>query len=110
MSADVKTIKIYMMPLEYPCGPQSACCGPIGQSEEEIKGLKETIERELRVNVGLIDVKKEGIRLSDSQVLKLLNTFGAMALPVIALDDKVVSMGNLSPQQAVQALRQKLAE
>ncbi len=73
MSADVKTIKIYIMPLEYPCGPQSACCGPIGQSEEEIKGLKETIERELRVNVGLIDVKKEGIRLSDSQVLKLLN-------------------------------------
>jgi len=108
MSTDVNTLKIYMMPLEFPCGPQSACCGPIGQSEEEIKGLKETIEKELKLNVEVINVK-DGVRMSETQVIRLLNTFGAMALPIIALNGKIISMGNPSPDEAVNVIKQNLA-
>lgn len=109
MSVDGKTVKIYMMPLEYPCGPQSSCCGPIGQSAEVIQELKNAIEKELNLAVDVINVR-EGVNMSELQVIKLLNTFGAIALPIIALDGKVVSMGNPSSQDAIQTIRQKLTE
>ncbi|MEW6214775.1 MAG: hypothetical protein AB1478_06155 [Nitrospirota bacterium] len=107
MSVNAKTVKIYMMPLEFPCGPNSACCGPIGQSDEVIQGLKGTIEKELNLGVEVINVRQK-MKMSDVQVVRLLNTFGPMALPLIALDGDVVSMGNPSPEEAVQAIRQKL--
>lgn len=106
MSLNGKTVKIYMMPLEFPCGPQSSCCGPIGQSDEEIKGLKDAIEKELNLDVEVINVRR--IKMSEVSVVRLLNTFGPMALPLIALDGNVVSMGNPSPHEAVQAIKQKL--
>lgn len=109
MLADGKSIKIYMMPLEYPCGPQSSCCGPIGQSEGEIQELKSAIEKEFNLNVEIVNIR-DGVDMTESQVIKLLNTFGAMALPLIALDGDVVSVGNPFPQEAVQAIKQKLAE
>lgn len=109
MSLDGKGVKIYMMPIEYPCGPQSSCCGPIGQSEEVIRELKTAIEKELNLNVDVINVR-DGVNMSELQVIRLLNTFGATALPIIALDRDVVSMGNPSPHEAVQAIRQKLTE
>jgi len=109
MSANGKTVKIYMMPLEYPCGPQSSCCGPIGQSKETINELKDAIGKELQLHVEVLNIKEDKLKLSDDgQVLKLINTFGAMALPIIALDGKIVSMGTPLPEQAVQAIREKL--
>lgn len=103
------TVKIYMMPLEYPCGPQSSCCGPIGQSEETINELKDAIRKELQLHVEVLNVKEDKLKLSgDGQVIKLLNTFGPIALPIITLDGKVVSMGNPSPEEAVRAIREKL--
>ncbi len=109
MSVDIKTVKIYMVPLEFPCGPQSTCCGPTGQSNEVIQELKNAIEKELNLNVQVINVKYTVI-MAESNVIKLMNTFGVNALPIIALNGEVISMGNASPQEAVQAIRMKLAD
>jgi hypothetical protein len=44
MNEKNKVIKIFTMKQEFPCGPQSTCCGPVGQTEEEISELKNAIE------------------------------------------------------------------
>ncbi len=46
-----------------------------------------------------------------SGMRSLLHTcrpFGALALPIIALNDEVVCMGNPTPEQAVSAIREKM--
>ncbi len=106
MSGNTKTAKIYMMPIEYPCGPQSSCCGPIGQSDEMIQGLRNAIEKELNLTVEVINVRR--IKISDVPVIRLLKTFGPMALPIIALNSKIVSMGTLTPEQAIQVIKENL--
>lgn len=102
-----KTVKIYMMPVEYPCGPQSSCCGPMGQSEEVIQELKGAIEEEFNLSVEVINVRQK-IEMSATHVMKLLNTFGARALPIIALDGDIVSAGNPFPEDALKAISQNL--
>lgn len=106
MSGNTKTVKIYMMPIEYPCGPQSSCCGPIGQSDEMIQELRNAIEKELNLTVEVINVRR--IKISDASVIRLFNTFGPMALPIIALNSKILSMGTLMPEQTIQVIKENL--
>ena len=97
-----------MMPQQFPCGPQSSCCGPIGQTEEEIQSLKSTIEKETGCQVEVLNVTN-GNDMSDYlQITQLVQAFGATALPIIALDGEVVSLGNPTPEQAVSAIREKM--
>ncbi|MGQ9579253.1 MAG: hypothetical protein ACUVWQ_11605, partial [Candidatus Aminicenantales bacterium] len=46
---------------------------------------------------------------SHREILALFRSFGPMSLPIIAVEDEVVSMGNPSPEEAVEVLREKLA-
>jgi len=103
-----KILKIFMRPQEFPCGEQSSCCGPIGQSEEEIQNLKNSIEEELGYEVELLNVKNEDDVKDYPQIVQLLHSLGPNALPILMMEDEVVSMGNPTPEKAIAAIREKI--
>jgi len=103
-----RSVRIFMMPQQFPCGPQSSCCGSVGQTEEEIQSLKSTIEKETGCQVAVLNVANGGNVTDDPQIVRILDSFGAGALPIIALDSEIVSMGNPTPEQAVLAVRDKI--
>ncbi|NPV71141.1 MAG: hypothetical protein HPY55_10945 [Firmicutes bacterium] len=43
MSTSSRTVRVFTMPQQFPCGPRSSCCGPIGQSEEEVNNIRSAI-------------------------------------------------------------------
>ena len=103
--SEKKTVRIFMMLQNFPCGEQSSCCGPIGQSEKEIQNLKSSIENELGYQVEVLNVKNDDDIRNHPRIVQLLHSFGPAALPIIALEDEVVSMGNLTPEKAVAEIR-----
>jgi len=105
-----KLVRLFTMPQQFPCGPAAACCGPVGQTEEEIQELKKSIEKELSVPVEVRNVTSGKDMRDFRPISGLLRTFGPTSLPFIAIGDEVVSMGNPSPEEAVAALREKLRE
>lgn len=109
MTTENCTVRIFMSPQQFPCGPQSTCCGPVGQSEEEIQNLKIAIETELDLNVEVLNSSDEQNMNNFSQIQKLIRSFGPKALPIISLDEEVISLGNPVPEQAVSAIRDKMA-
>lgn len=88
-----KAIKIFTMKKEFPCGPQSSCCGPVGQSEEEVLSLKNDIEKNLNVVVEMFDIKKSKNLEQYPQIFELLKSFGSGATPIITVGDEVVCLG-----------------
>lgn len=105
-----KTVRIFMMPQEFPCGEQSSCCGPVGQSEEEIENLKSGIERELGYAVQVLNVKNDDEMRGHPRITQLFQSLGAAALPIVALEDEVVSMGNPTPEEVAAAIRENVEE
>lgn len=103
-----KIIKIFTMPQEFPCGPGSECCGPIGETEEEIAALKQHLEKALGAVVQTFNVKNGTDMKEHRQILSVLRSFGWGVLPIITVNDEVVTMGNPAPEQAVEALQNKL--
>lgn len=70
--------------------------------------LKDSIQKELALNVDVINVT-EGKEMRDYlQIVRLLRSLGPMALPIIALNDEIVSLGMPEPQQAVSAIKEKM--
>jgi len=108
MTSNNKTVRIFTMPQNFPCGPRSSCCGPIGQSEEEIATLKTKIADELGYDVEVFDVMNHDAVKNYYLVVQLLSSFGPMALPILTLGDEVVSIGNPQPEEAVAAIREKM--
>lgn len=106
--SNTKTVRIFMMFQQFPCGPQSSCCGPVGQTEEEIQSLKGAIEKETGYQVAVLNVANDGEITDYPQIVRILDSFGTGALPIITLDGEVVSLGNPTPEQAVLALRDKI--
>lgn len=103
-----KVVRLFTMPQQFPCGPAASCCGSIGQSEEEILELKKSIEKELSVSVEVKNVTKGEDMRGLRPISGLFRTFGPTSLPIIAIEDEIVSMGNPTPEEAVKALREKL--
>jgi len=107
MSNNNKVVKIFTVPLQFPCGPQASCCGPIGQSEEDVKKLSDAI-RELGVTVEVHNIMEDGFAKRFSSVANLLGSFGPGIVPILAIGDEVISMGTPTPEEAVQAVKEKL--
>jgi len=105
--ADEKTVKVFTMEQQFPCGPQSSCCGPIGQSEEEITSLKNGIEK-LGIDVEICDIRKMKNLQENPQVFKLFRTFGPQAIPVITVGDGVACMGQSETNEIISAIKGKL--
>lgn len=93
MQNNSKVIKIFTMKQEFPCGPQSSCCRPVGQSEEEVLSLKNDIEKNLNVAVEIIDIKKSKNLEHHPQIFELLKSFGLGATPIITVGDEVTCLG-----------------
>jgi len=105
-----KVVYLFMLPRQFPCGPGSACCGPVGQTEEEVQKLKESLEKELGLSVEVKNVIKNEDMRDFRLISELFRTFGPASLPIIAMGDEVVSMGSLAPEEAVAVVREKLKE
>jgi hypothetical protein len=110
MAGNDKTIRVFTMRQQFPCGPQSACCGPIGQSEEEIANLTNAIENRFGCNAEVVDVMNGAEMRNHLSVLRVMRAFGPTALPIIALDGEVVSMGNPTPEEAVETIKEKMKQ
>jgi len=104
---DQKIVKIFTMKQQFPCGPQSSCCGPIGQSEEEIISLKKAIEK-LGIYVEIYDIQEMKNLQENPQVFKLFRTFGPLAIPVISVGDEVACMGQSGTNEIISAIKGKL--
>ncbi len=101
-------IKIFMLPRQASsCGP-SCNCGPVGQSQEEIQGLKGAIEQKISKNVEVYDVTDGKVMKNYLTIIRLVRSFSIAALPMITLNDEVVAMGAAAPEQAVAAVREKM--
>lgn len=107
MTSD-RVVRIFTVPQEFPCGPGSTCCGPIGQSAEELRTLTEGLEKALNVKVAVFDVKDGMVMRDHRRVLALLRSFGWGVLPVIALDEELIAMGMPTPEEAANLIKVKL--
>jgi hypothetical protein len=105
--SEQKTVKIFTMEQKFPCGPQSSCCGPIGQSEEEIISLKNGIEK-IGIDVEIYDIRKMKTLQENPQVFKLFRTFGPQAIPVITVGDEVACIGQSETNEIISAIKGKL--
>jgi len=105
--SDEKTVKIFTMEQQFPCGPQSSCCGPIGRSEEEITSLKNAIEK-LGIDVEICDIQKMKNLQENPQVFKLFRTFGSQAIPVITVGHEVACIGQSETNEIISAIKGKL--
>lgn len=107
MNKNNKVAKIFTLEQQFPCGPQSSCCGPIGQSEQEVTALKNAIEK-LGLEVEIYDVQKMENLQENPQVFKLFRTFGPQAIPVITIGNDVACMGKSEISETVTAIKSKL--
>lgn len=87
-----KVIKIFTLKQEFPCGPQASCCGPVGQTEEEISELKNAIEG-FGLKVEVFDVSNFKDELLYPEVTEILKNFGLGYVPVITVNDKLACVG-----------------
>lgn len=103
-------IRIYYLPEIFPCGAGSSCCGPVGQSDEEIQSYVAELRAALgQVEVQTIDVTEPLDPSRDMAALKLLDSFGAMVLPIFAVDGEVLSMGPPSMSEVIHMLKARSA-
>ena len=93
MENNKKLIKIFTLQQEFPCGPGAGCCGPIGQSEEEVLSLKENIEKNLDASVEIVDIKKTKNWSQHPEILKMLQSFGFGTIPIVAVGDEIACAG-----------------
>lgn len=88
-------INIFMTAIQYPCGEGSSCCGPVGQKGEEIDELRNAIEEQFGCAVEVKDIKNIDNLKGQKAVSKLINRLGLGVLPIITLNNEVVSMGTM---------------
>lgn len=102
-----KIAKIFTLEQQFPCGPNSSCCGPIGQSEQEVFTLKNAIEK-LGFDVEVYDIQRMKNLQENPQVFKLFRTFGPQAIPVITVGNEVACMGQSEINETISAIKSKL--
>jgi len=107
MNKNSKLVKIFTMEQQFPCGPKSSCCGPIGQSKEEVAALKNAIEK-LGVDVEVLYIQDMENLEDHPHVFKLLRTFGPMVIPLITVGNEIACMGNSDISEMVSAVKAKL--
>jgi len=109
MSDADRTLYIYTMPQEMPCGPASSCCGPIGQTEEEVSQLRWGLEQMVPgIRIEVVNVRQKLNFQRDAAALKVIQTFGPVALPVLVMQGQVVSIGPPQVPELVARLKAKL--
>jgi hypothetical protein len=109
VAPDAPTVRLYFVPQTFPCGPQSSCCGPVGQTQAEVEAYRRQLEEGLPgVPVQAIDASRPLQLGRDAAVIRLLNTFGHAACPIVAVGGEVVSMGPPAIGELVDLIKAKL--
>lgn len=102
-------VRLYFQPQSFPCGPNSSCCGPAGQSEEELREYRRALEAGLPgVELELVDASQRLNLGRDLPVIRLLNTFGAAACPIFTVNGEVISMGPPALEELIPLIQEKL--
>ena len=107
MAFEDKIVKIFMLPQQNPCGPGSTCCGPVGQTDDEMTRLKKGIEHSMGCNVEIFDASNGQDMKKNRAMLRTIQSLGFRALPLIVIDDDVICMGTTEPKEAVRAINRK---
>jgi hypothetical protein len=100
-------VSIFSMPQEFPCGADSTCCGAIGQTDEQLHMLKNGLETALGISVDTFNVKNGADMKAHRKILELIRSFGWSIIPIITVDEEVVSMGAPTVQQAIDLVKSK---
>lgn len=108
MGSNNKIVRIFTAPLQFPCGPNASCCGPIGQSDDDVKKLSTAI-RNLGVEVEVHNIMEDGFARRFPSVTSLLGSFGPGIVPILSIGDEVISMGTPTPEEAVHAVKERLS-
>ncbi len=110
MSDSLPTIRLYYLPQTFPCGVGSSCCGPVGQTTQDIEQYITALRKELgQVEVQTINVTGSLDPGRDAAAMRLLDSFGALALPIFALNGEVISMGPPNIDELVEILKGKFS-
>ena len=102
-----RVARLFTIEQKFPCGPKSSCCGPVGQSTEQVTLLKNAIEG-LGLGVEIYDLSAIPDSTENAPVLKLFKTFGPQVTPIISLDGQVVAMGQSDINETVSTIKGKL--
>jgi hypothetical protein len=88
MVPNTPVIKILVLPQEK--GPGGCgCCGPVGQSTEQIQALQYAIEDAFGCQVDVYDITRRGDMPNVPEIFTLMSTSGVKALPVVTLNDEI---------------------
>ncbi|NIM52205.1 MAG: hypothetical protein GTN78_20890 [Gemmatimonadales bacterium] len=102
-------IRVYFVPQTFPCGPDSSCCGPVGQTEEELQALAGNLAAAFPdTEIEVVDAGGTLQMGRDLPVIKMLNTFGAAACPIVTLNGDLVSMGPPNLSELIKLLKTRL--
>lgn len=94
MAQNTPVVKIFVLPQEN--GPGGCgCCGPVGQSAEQIQALQYAIGDAFGCQVDVYDITRQGNMSTFPMVFTLMSTSGVKALPIVTLNDEVVSTGKV---------------
>ncbi|MCM8818876.1 MAG: arsenic metallochaperone ArsD family protein [Candidatus Omnitrophica bacterium] len=99
MEKNGEVLKIFTIPQRFPCGPASSCCGPIGLTEEEVNFLVNTARKVFPGEIKVFNLLEEEVQMNNKQVVSLVSSLGWGCLPIISLDDKIVSIGMPSSEE-----------
>jgi len=102
-----KVAKLFTMEQKFPCGPKSSCCGPVGQSAEQVTSLKGAIEA-LGLDVETFDLATLSDSADSAPALKLFRAFGPQSTPIICIDGQVVTMGQPDIAEMISAIKSKI--
>ncbi|MCM8766781.1 MAG: arsenic metallochaperone ArsD family protein [Candidatus Omnitrophica bacterium] len=109
MEKNGKVLKIFTIPQTFPCGPRSSCCGPIGLSDEEVNFLVNTAKKVFTGEIKVFNLMEEEVQINNKQVVSLVSSLGWGCLPIISLDDKIISLGMpSSEQELIETLKSNL--
>jgi len=102
-----RVAKLFTMEQQFPCGPKSSCCGPVGQSTEQVTTLKNAIQ-ELGLDVETFDLATLSDSDENAPALKLFRAFGPQVTPIISIDGQVVTMGQPDIAETISTIKSKL--
>jgi len=110
MSSNKNMMNIFIMPQQFPCGPEASCCGPVGITDEELQNLVAALKGEFGLPIEIVDTTEGKLMRNHPQILRLVRSLGHMALPTITIDDDIVSIGNYTTDKVINAIKDKLRQ
>lgn len=109
-STNQPVVRLYYVPQFFPCGPQSSCCGPSGQSKEQIDEYVLQLQQHIPdVQVETVDATQPLQDPADAAPAKLLASFGPAACPIFAVAGEVVAAGPPQFPDLAELIKAKLA-